>query len=260
MAAKKVLFRLRRILLPALFWMVIWHLAAWLLELRLEGRGNELLLPYPSTVLESLRTLCMTSKFWLTVGRSLLRILYGLAAGVLLGSILAVITCVSGWCGNLLAPAIRVIRATPVASFILLILLWTGRDNVPVIIAALMVLPVVWENLSQGIRAADPQLLEMARAYRFSPVKTVSLIYLPTIRPYFSAALTTSMGLAWKSGAAAEVLCQPKLAIGTQIYQSKIYLEVPDLFAWTLVVVLLSILLEKLLAQLLKTERGGKSK
>lgn len=257
MAAKKALSWLRRTLLPALFWLGIWYLAARLLDLRLKGRGNELLLPYPTTVLRSLQALSATPRFWLTVGRSLLRILNGLAAGVVLGSFLAVLTYMWDWCNDLLAPAIRVIRATPVASFILLILLWTGRDNVPTIIAALMVLPVVWENLSQGLRSTDSKLLEMAKAYRFSPIKTAFLIYIPTIRPYFAAAITTSMGLAWKSGAAAEVLCLPKFAIGTQIYQSKLYLEVPDLFAWTLVVVLLSILLEKLLARLLRSKTGG---
>ena len=257
MAAKNILSWLRKGLLPILFWLGVWYLGARLLDLKVNGRGNELLLPYPSSVLRSIVTRSGTQKFWLSVGKSLLRILTGLGTGVLAGSILAVITCASDWCYDLFAPAVRVIRATPVASFILLILLWTGRDNVPTIIASLMVLPVVWENLSQGIRSADPKLLEMAKAYRFSWIKTIFLIYFPTIRPYFTAAITTSMGLAWKSGAAAEVLCLPKLAIGTQIYNSKLYLEVPDLFAWTLVVVTLSICLEKTLALVLKPGRGG---
>lgn len=257
MAAEKGLPGLIRGLLAALFWLGVWYLAAWLVELHVEGRGNELLLPYPASVLRSLGDLCRTPDFWLSVLRTLVRILAGLVAGTLAGGILAVVTCASPWLNSLLAPAIRVIRATPVASFILLILLWTGRDRVPVIIAALMVLPVVWENLSQGINSADPLLLEMAKAYRFSRVKTAALIYFPSIRPYFSAALTTSMGLAWKSGVAAEVLCLPKFAIGTQIYNSKLYLEVPDLFAWTLVVVFLSILLEKALSLSINTRKGG---
>ena len=63
---------------------------------------------------------------------------------------------------------IRIVRATPVASFILLVLLWTGRNQVPAVISGLMVLPVVWENLTQGIRSTDRQLLELSRAYRFS--------------------------------------------------------------------------------------------
>jgi NitT/TauT family transport system permease protein len=145
-----------------------------------------------------------------------------------------------------------------VASFILLVLLWTGRNRVPVVISALMVLPVVWDNLSRGIGEIDRQLLEMAHAYRFSLWKRIRLIYVPSLRPYFLSALTTSMGLAWKSGAAAEVLCLPKQAIGTQIYYTKLYLETPDLFAWTIVVVALSLLLEKALRLLLDRWKGGK--
>lgn len=106
-------------------------------------------------------------------------------------------------------------------SFILLVLLWTGRDQVPAVIAGLMVLPVVWENLTQGIRATDGQLLELARAYRFSRWKTVRLVYLPSLRPHLRSAAATAMGLAWKSGVAAEVLCLPRLGIGAQISRAQ---------------------------------------
>ena len=210
-------------LLPPAFWLGAWQLAAYLVERSVEGRGNELLLPYPATVLAALLRLSGNVTFWETVFASLLRILAGLALGVALGGVLAGLTCASRWCDRLLSPAIRVIRATPVVSFILLVQLWTGRDNVPVVIAALMVLPVVWENLSRGIRETDPQLLELARAYRFSNVKTMRLIYLPS-----------------------------------EIYISKLALEIPDLFAWTVVVVALSLLLEKLLRLVLQQEKGGR--
>ena len=118
-----------------------------------------------------------------------------------------------------------------------------------------MVLPVVWGNLCRGIRETDPKLLELAAAYRFSWWKQVRLIYLPSLRPYFLAAVTTAMGLAWKSGVAAEVLCIPRPAIGTQIYNSKLYLDIPDLFAWTVAVVALSLLLEGLLRALLERDK-----
>lgn len=257
MAQNKLLRSAITLLLPPAFWLGVWQLAAMWVEASVNGRGNELLLPFPMTVLRALSRLCVTPAFWETVAASLLRILLGMAAGVLIGAVLSVLTTSSRWCDRLLSPAIRVIRATPVASFILLILLWTGRDLVPVIIAALMVLPVVWANLSRGIRSTDPQLLEMARAYRFSKFKTVQLIYLPSLRPYFSASLTTSMGLAWKSGAAAEVLCLPKWGLGSRIYHSKLALEIPDLFAWTIVVIALSLLLEKLLRLALSHQKGG---
>lgn len=234
--------------LPApVFWLGVWQLSAFWVDWRLEGRGNELLLPYPVSVLAALGELAREPSFWGNVGTTLLRVVLGLAAGYCLGAALAALTCRSRWCDRLLSPAIRVVRAAPVASFILLVLLWTGRDAVPAVIAALMVLPVVWDSLSQGIRAVDPKLLELGRAYRFSRGKLLTLLYLPSLRPYLLSALTTGAGLAWKSGVAAEVLCLPLPALGTQIYQTKYYLEIPELFAWTGVTVALSLLLEGLL-------------
>ena len=242
---------LLRALLPPAFWLGVWQLAAFLVDSHVQGKGNELLLPYPATVFSVLLSLAATSQFWLTALASLGRILLGLLWGILLGSCLAALTSLSHWCRRLFAPAIRVIRATPVVSFILLVLLWTGRNTVAVIIAALMVLPVVWENLSRGIHETDRQLLEFAKAYRFSRWKTLRLIYIPSLRPYFLASVTTGMGLAWKSGVAAEVLCLPRPSIGTQIYNAKLYLEIPQLFAWTVTVIVLSLLLEWMLSRLL---------
>ena len=111
----------------------------------------------------------------------------------------------------------------------------------------MMVIPVVWDNLSRGIQAIDRKLLELARCYRFSRWKTVALIYLPALRPYILTALTTATGLAWKSGVAAEVLCLPPRSLGNQIYYTKYYLDIPELFAWTAVTVALSLILERLL-------------
>ena len=239
------------LLLPPVFWLGVWQLCALLVDRSMGGRGNELLLPYPATVLAALTHLAGTGEFWESVLLSLLRVLAGLVVGAGLGGLTAALTCAGAWADRLLSPAIRVVRAAPVASFILLVLLWTGRDQVPVVIVALMVLPVVWDSLSQGIRATDAQWLELARAYRFSRWKTVRLIYLPGLRPHLSAALTTATGLAWKSGVAAEVLCLPSTALGTEIYQTKYYLEIPELFAWTGVAVALSLLLEHLLRRAL---------
>ena len=243
-------------LIPPAFWLGVWQLAAFCVDERLSGKGNELLLPYPATVLSALVRLLGEREFFLTVFASLGRILMGLALGTLLGVTLAVLTCASIWADRLLSPAIRVVRAAPVASFILLVVLWTDKNYVPVVISALMVIPVVWGNLSRGIRETDPQLLELARAYGFSGWKTVHLVYLPCLRPYFVSAITTATGLAWKSGVAAEVLCLPSSAMGTQIFNTKYYVEIPELFAWTAVVVTLSLLLEKLLRAVLGRKGG----
>ena len=239
-----------RIAAATLFWVAVWQFAAWQV-------ASPLFLPGPLAVVERLGELALTAAFWQTAALSLFRVLLGMVWGTVLGILLAVLACISPWLDALVSPAVRVIRATPVASFILLIFLWTNRDQVPVIIAALMVLPVVWGNVVRGIRECDPKLLELAKAYRFSRPKTARLILLPSVRPYFLSALTTSLGLAWKSGVAAEALVWPKSAIGTQIYNTKFYLETPDLFAWTLVVIVLSLTLEKLVGTLIRHLEGG---
>lgn len=243
-------------LLPLVFWLLVWQGAVWYLE-RVKGMGTDLILPAPLLVGRTLLELMGTLAFWQTAAATLARIFGGLLSGVLLGTAIAVCTSASPLAGRILSPAVRVIRATPVASFILLIILWAPTGRVPAIVAALMVLPVVWGSVSRGIAQTDPLLLEMGRAYRFGRWKTVRLIYAPSVLPYFASGCHTAMGLAWKAGVAAEVLCVPKLAIGAQVYFSKIYLETPSLFAWTIVVVALSFLLERVMGELLRRLEGG---
>ena len=243
--------RILKILFPLAFWLAVWQLAA-------TAVGKELLLPGPLLVLGRLARLAGTEAFWLSAGLSLARIFAGLLAGVALGTLLAGLTSWSPVLDCLLSPAVKVIRATPVASFIILVLLWVETGKVPGAIACLMVLPVIWGNVVKGVAQTDRQLLELAGAYRFGRWKTLALVYAPSALPYFASGCRTALGLAWKAGVAAEVLCLPKRAIGTQVYFSKIYLETPDLFAWTLVVIGLSFLLEWAVGSLLKRwERWG---
>ena len=247
--SRKPLRTLLRVAIPLAFWLGVWQLAALWVDL-------ELLLPSPAAVGRSLAALAGTTEFWLSALFTLLRVFLGLLGGALLGTVLAFLTHFFPWADLLFSPAIRVIRATPVVSFILLIYLWVTRANIPGVIAAMMVLPVVWSGVTGGLSAVDPQLLELARAYRFSRWKTLRLIYLPSLRPHFISGFLTAFGLAWKSGVAAEVICPPRLAIGPRIQQARLSLETAELFAWTLVIIVLSLALEALLRRILKG-RGG---
>lgn len=239
-----------KILIPLAFWLLVWTLASWAV-------GRDLLLPGPVRVGERFLALAGTADLWLSVGATLGRVFLGLFWGALAGTALAFATHFSPWADRLISPAVRVVRATPVVSFILLVYLWVARSAIPWVIAGLMVLPVVWGALGAGLDSLDKQLLEFARAYRFTRFKTLRLVCLPALRPQFSAGLLTAFGLAWKSGVAAEVLCPPAYAIGSRIQQAKLGLETADLFAWTLAIVALSLALEKLLRQVLK--RGDRA-
>ncbi|MBQ1602877.1 MAG: ABC transporter permease subunit, partial [Oscillospiraceae bacterium] len=140
--------------------------------------------------------------------------------------------------------------STPVASFIILALVWLGRDAVPVFIAGLMVLPVVWANTAAGLAGIDPQLLELAQVFHLPRARVLRRIIGPSVLPHLRAALRSALGLGWKAGIAAEVLTVPKYAVGRMIYEAKLYLETTELFAWTVTVVLLSLVIERLLLRL----------
>ena len=158
---------------------------------------------------------------------------------------------------TLLAPLHTVIRATPVSSFILLVWLWLKRAHVPVFISFLMVLPIIWTATQEALGAVDGDLREMARMYRFSRWKKIQYLYVPSVRPAFMAACMTGLGFAWKSGIAAEVIALTPDSVGKHLSDAKNYLEYPDLFAWTLTVILRSMALEAGLKALARKRKGA---
>ena len=232
--------------LPALlFWTAIWYISAAALD-------NGLLLPGPVQVLKCLGGLAITNAFWQTVAVSIARILVGVTLAVALGVVLAVLTFLSRLLETLITPALTAMQATPVASFTILVLIWVDRDWVPVLICGMMVLPVVYSSVSAGIHTVDMQLLEMAKVYKLPRLRTFRRIWVPSVMPFFRSACCSGLGLGWKAGIAAEVLTVPKLSMGRMISESKLYLMTEELFAWTLTVVLLSLLLQKLMLWVLK--------
>ena len=244
--------KILRVALPLAFWLGVWQLGALFMDWRTAGHGS-LLLPGPLEVAGRLWALMGQTPFWQAAGMSLGRIFAGFLLGAALGTLAAAATAAWAPAEWVLSPAVKVVRAVPVASFIVLVLLWAPAAGwVPAIVAALMVLPVLWGNVTRGVAETDPALLELARAYRFGRGRTLGLIYIPSVLPYFASGCATALGLAWKAGVAAEVLCLPRLAIGTRLYRAKITLETPDLFAWTVTVVVLSFLLERALGALLR--------
>ncbi len=199
----------------------------------------------PLTMLRRLTELAATGEFWLCSLGSLGRITEGFLLGSVTGAVLAMLCHQFSFAREFFSPAIVLIKSTPVASFIILALVWLTGQRVPVFISFLMVLPVVYGNVSQGISEVDPKLLEMARVYGMNRKKRVTKIYIPSVLPYMMAACRTALGLSWKAGVAAEVIGVTKDSIGRKLYYSKIYLETADLFAWTAVVIIMSIALEK---------------
>jgi NitT/TauT family transport system permease protein len=236
--------KLIRYTVIAAIWIAIWQIVSL-------SVGNELLFPAPLSVLLRLCELALTSDFYKTVALSILRVVVGMAAGIIIGVIGGTLCAFSSIAKDFFSPVLAIIKSTPVASFIILLVLWLSRDATPVVIAMIMVLPVVWANIEMGLRKTDVSLVEMAKVYNMPRARQISDIYIPTVYPYFLSSMRSSLGMAWKAGIAAEVLLQPLISIGKQIFESKYLLETVDLFAWTVVVIILSVLIELLLVLVL---------
>lgn len=223
--------------------LLVWQLAALWLD-------QHILLASPLEVAKALGQLLTTPDFLQTVWFSFARIALGFFLGFVAASVCAVCSARSHLVEVLLWPYVAVIKATPVASFIILCLVWLTPRSLSVFICFLIVFPTVYTNLLAGIKSLSPALAEMARLYEIPAGKRFLAIDLPQLRPYLLSALELSVGMAWKAGVAAEVIGTPAGSIGKMLYTAKIYLATPELFAWTVVIVVVSVLFEKALVAL----------
>ena len=220
------------------FWLIIWQLGAMTLN-------QSIILVSPVQVLVRLAQLIITADFWGVIAYSLCRIVLGFIAGIVFGTLLAALSARFCHIEELIAPAMLAVRSIPVASFIILALILFSSRNLAVLISFLMVLPIIYSSVLEGIRTADHQLLEMAKLFRISPQRCIRYVYLPQVMSYFRSACGSALGLCWKAGIAAEVIGMPRGSIGERLQQAKVYLDTPDLFAWTLVIVAISLVFEK---------------
>ncbi len=231
---------------------IAWIIAIVLWQLGAMYLNREILLTSPITVAERLWVLIFEPHFWSAVLFSFIRIVAGFLISLLVGITLATLSAKSQTIEYLLQPYITIIKAVPVASFIILCLIWLNSSTLSVFISFLMVLPIVYSNILGGLKATDKKMLEMAKVFKLSFNKKVKYIYLPHIKPYFASACTLGLGLAWKAGIAAEIIGIPQGSMGEKLYSAKVLLNTPDVFAWTVVIVIASVIFEKIFTLALK--------
>ena len=220
------------------FWLAVWEIASLLI-------GEELFLPSPLSVLKRLVTILPEPDFWSSIFFTLRCILLGYILSVVSASVSAFLSYRFALVSIILDPLVRIVRATPVASIVILVLVWVRSRYLSVVISFMMVFPVVYQNVLKGLGDTDRNLIEMADAYRIRTLKRIRYIYLPYLVPYLESAISISLGLAWKSGIAAEVIGLPDGSIGERVYEAKIYLSMPDLFASTVTVIILAFVFER---------------
>lgn len=243
----KTLKKIIKSILVLLFWLAVWETASLLVRNELK-----LFLPDPITVFRKWLEVGFTKEYLYDAGATLLRIFAGFAMGAAGGFVLGILTSSFKAVNAVISPALRLIRAVPVVSFIILAFLFINVNSLPIFISFLMVVPLMWQTVHDGITGSDRELDEMCRVYGIGKTKALFRVKLPQCIPEIITAGVNALGFAWKSGVAAEVLCTPNISLGHRIYSAKAALSFDEVYAVTLTVVLLSVVIEMLLKSLCK--------
>ncbi len=228
----------------AAFWIAVWQGIAMLV-------GQPLFVPSPVETVVSLSGLVISSDFWLSVLMTFYRVVFGLVVSLVSGLAFAYIASHSKTVESMLRPLVSAVKSTPIMSIIILALVWFQASFVPVFSCILLCFPIFYTNTLSGIKSVDKKYTELAKVYHVKRARAVREITLPSVLPHVYAALSICLGFSWKSVVAAEVLSSPKYSMGFNLYETKLYLNTPELFAWTIAIIIISLTVEKGLKRLL---------
>ena len=242
---KNKLLRALKLIVPTVFWLIVYEVMALLI-------GNSYFFPRLSLVLEALFSILATKTFFSVCAMTLLRVLTALLLGILIGIALGLISARFSIIYSTLNPFMSAVKATPVASLIIVLWIMLSGDALSIIIALFMVMPMIWQSTYNSFDTVDKGLLEVADVFELSIKYRFATLYLPNLKKYLIPSVITSVGLAWKSEIATEIIAYTRNSIGQLINDGKYNLDTPAVFAWTLIVVVFSILFEAITKMLLR--------
>lgn len=229
----------------------VWHIVSLCVS-------ESILLCSPVDVLVRLGQMACTSSYYRIIAFSFLRITSGFLLAFVLAFILSFLSYLSKWVRSLLRPYVVTIRTVPVASFIIIALMWIKGRNLSILISFLMSFPVLYQNMLTGLDHTDEKLLQMTAVFEVPFLRKLRMVYLSQLKPYLISSVSSAVGFAWKAGIASEVISLASGSVGEMLYTSKIYFETPTLLAWTLTIVIVSLLSERVFSSAVeRLIRGG---
>ncbi len=238
-------------LIFTLFWLLIWELAAKIIN-------EPVILPSVGQAIAAMIEMAKHATFYKDVAISLLRVFAGVGLSIIIGIALGILSGLYAPVYRFFNPVMSVIKSTPVVSFIILALVWMKTSSIPVFVCFLMCVPIIWTNVMQGIKDTDRKILQMCSVYKISHFRVIKDVYLPSVSGYIFSSIAASIGIGWKSTVAAEVIARPEISIGGGMYDAKIYLQTENLFALTLIVIVLSFIFEYVIKNLIGNFSKGR--
>lgn len=240
--------KLIRKLIVISIWIVVWECMYYVV-------GKDILIPSPYATFRTLIEMMREVDFYYNVLLTFYRVGVGIIISSLLGIGTGLIAYLIKPIEELMEPLMTLLKSTPVMAIIILALLWFTKNTVPIFVCFLMCYPVVYTNVLKGFKSVDQELIEMSKVFKVKTIVIIKELYIPQVRPYLDAALCMIIGLGWKVVVAAEVLAVPTYSMGYNLLSAKSYLETETLFAWVVVIVVLSSFCESSIKYLLQ-KRG----
>lgn len=235
---RSVLTCLSLLLIP-----VAWQLLSW------QMAQPQLIPSFPDLVRALLR-LVYTPGFLVSIGTTCLRACVGLLLSLAAASITAFLLNRSEGIRLLFMPWLSLLRSVPVISFILLALIFLNPEMIPLLIAFLTMYPLLTENLLKGLMNRRDSWKMLARQFHLNAWNRLFQINYPQLKPYLFSGLASAVGFGWRAIIMGEVLSQCVDGIGKRMKEAQVFIDVPELIAWTLVAIVLSWLTDKLISRL----------
>lgn len=222
---------------------VVWQLLSWQM-------AQPQLIPSFPDLMRALLRLLSSPGFLVSIGTTFLRACAGLLLSLVAASITAFLLNRSETIRLLFMPWLSLLRSVPVISFILLALIFLNPEMIPLLIAFLTMYPLLTENLLKGLMNRLDSWKMLARQFHLYAWNRLFQINYPQLRPYLFSGLASAVGFGWRAIIMGEVLSQCADGIGKRMKEAQVFIDVPELIAWTLVAIVLSWLTDKLISRL----------
>ncbi len=228
-------------------------LAFW--EIFAQILNKPLIAPTILEILTSVVGLLERKQSYLFIGASLSRVFVTLFVDFVIAFFLGLTAGLNKKIEDLLSVTENIFRSLPTVAVLLISLIWFKSNITPIFVTSLIVLPILYRNITDGVKNIDKNLMEMAEDFGVPFLRKLFFLYIPSIKPFLQNALALSCGFAIKVTVTAEVLSQPKNGIGTALYLAKVQLETAELFAWAGISIFIAMFLQKLFRLKIKEEK-----
>ena len=202
-------------------------------------RGDRLVFPDVALILRAFFALLVKGETWVRIGVTLVHLLQALAVSSVLGILIGVAEGLSGFVRTLLSPLMIMLRSIPMIVLVVVIMVLTRYDRVPLIATSLILIPMISEAACEGCRRIDRELIDVYRLNSGLDLRILFSVYLPLMAGYLRQVYVSAVGMGLKLAVSTEYLVQTKNSLGKAVHSSSYFNEYQDIYAYALIMILL---------------------